>query len=62
MQSSYVASTRPSTKPSTKPSFLHLSPNLAAVILFSLLGLVVSAALISYQAVGDLGAIIAHLN
>jgi hypothetical protein len=58
VQSSYVAS----PKTSTKPSFLHLSPNLAAVILFSLLGLVVSAALISYQIAGDLGTIIAHLN
>jgi hypothetical protein len=62
MQSSYLAPAETSTKVSTKASFLHLSPDLAAVILFSLVGLTISAALISYLAADDIGAILAHLN
>jgi hypothetical protein len=66
MQSSYLAptetSTETSTEISTKASFLHLSPDLATVILFSLVGLTISAALISYLAADDIGAILAHLN
>jgi hypothetical protein len=58
VQSTYLAS----TNTSTKASFLHLSPNLAAVILFCLVGLTISAALISYQAAEDIGSILAQLN
>jgi hypothetical protein len=58
VQSSYLAS----TKTSTKASFLHLSPDLATVILFCLVGLVISAALIPYLAAEDIGSILAYLN
>jgi hypothetical protein len=51
-----------SSNVSTKPSPLHLSTNLAAVIIFSLLGLVISAALIAYQPEVDLGSILGQLN
>jgi hypothetical protein len=54
VQSTYVASTRISP--------LHLSRDLAAVILFCLLGLAISAALISYLGADEIGSILAHLD
>jgi hypothetical protein len=54
VQSSYAATTNVSP--------LHLSRDLAAVIIFCLLGLTISVALISYLGVDEIGSILAHLN
>ena len=54
MQTSYVTSTGLSP--------FHLSRDLAAVILFCLLGLTISAAWISYLGADAIGLILAHLE
>jgi hypothetical protein len=54
VQTSYVASTHISP--------LHLSRDLAAVMLFCLLGLTISAAWISYLGADAIGLILAHLD
>jgi hypothetical protein len=51
-----------STRASTKAFFLHFSPDLATVILFSLVGLTISAALVSYLAADSIGVILSSLN
>jgi hypothetical protein len=54
MQTSYVASTHISP--------VYVSRDLAAVILFCLLGLTISAAWISYLGADAIGLILAHLE
>jgi len=56
--SSFVAS----PKPISKPVSLHLSRNLAAVVLFCLFGICMSIALISMFSAEEFAAVLAHVN
>ena len=59
MQSSYIAATK---APSARASWLHLSPDLATVILFSLIGLTISATVLTSFAADDLGWLLANFG